>query len=466
MKSLLKNGLAWTVFDKLINQFLYFVVVLYIGRVIGPSDFGLIGMAAVFIILSESLVNYGLTQSLVQRNHITKVDKSTIFLTSIFFAIFIYTVLYFSAESIAEFYDKDELTGVIRSLLLIVILNSINVVPKAILMIELRYNKIAIANSVATITSSLIALYLLNSGYSYWAFVYFNITKALVNTAVCWGLSKWRPTWDFSYDVLKSLAKYSIYLSLSGILSSIVNNSYIILIGKFFNSFNVGVFSQANNTTTMLSGVIISITQAVSFPILSKFKLNKNEFNENFTAILSINTLITLPTLIGFSLVTKEFTYIFLGEEWVDIVPLLSLFAVAKIFSSISNVNINAMNALGRSDLFFKSDLLKVPFVLSGIMLGVLHHDLIYLGWALLITSFISYIITIYFSSKVLTVKFIEQLKCLFPFLFASIVMVPILTFVYVDNYYVSLVIKIALGGLVYIATLFLSHRANLWNFK
>ncbi|HHI5049760.1 TPA: oligosaccharide flippase family protein, partial [Vibrio parahaemolyticus] len=79
MKSLLKNGLAWTVFDKLINQFLYFVVVLYIGRVIGPSDFGLIGMAAVFIILSESLVNYGLTQSLVQRNHITKVDKSTIF---------------------------------------------------------------------------------------------------------------------------------------------------------------------------------------------------------------------------------------------------------------------------------------------------------------------------------------------------------------------------------------------------
>ncbi|HHX8365580.1 TPA: oligosaccharide flippase family protein, partial [Vibrio alginolyticus] len=217
---MLKNGLAWTVFDKLINQFLYFVVVLYIGRVIGPSDFGLIGMAAVFIILSESLVNYGLTQSLVQRNHITKVDKSTIFLTSIFFAIFIYTVLYFSAESIAEFYDKDELTDVIRSLLLIVILNSINVVPKAILMIELRYNKIAIANSVATITSSLIALYLLNSGYSYWAFVYFNITKALVNTAVCWGLSKWRPTWDFSYDVLKSLAKYSIYLSLSGMLSS------------------------------------------------------------------------------------------------------------------------------------------------------------------------------------------------------------------------------------------------------
>lgn len=460
MNNKIKFGLVWNILDKLINQLLYFLILIYIGKIIGPYSFGLIGVASVFITLSESLINYGFSQALIQKNKINNIDSSTIFYTSLASSLVIYISFFILSERIALFYNMPELSKIICILLTIIIVNSISVVPKAILLIDFRYHLITVSNCIATIVSSAVAIYLLNSGYSYWSFVYFNVIRATLNVLFIFYFAKWLPSLIFSFLSLKEFARFSIFLSLSGILSSLVNNAYVLLIGKYFNSFNVGLFTQANNISSMLSGVLTSIIQGVAFPTLSKSKQNSASFERDFITLFKANVLLTLPVLVGFCLISNEFIYIFLGSDWNSLAPILNLFALAKIFSSLSIVNINAMNAVGRSDIFFISDLLKLPIIFLGIIISI-QFSLYYVSLSFLITSVISYIITVFFSKKVINTTFFRQIKMMAPFVFSTLLMYIIVSSVQLENIYFSIISKITSGFLIYTLSLISFYKLD-----
>ncbi|EKT63113.1 oligosaccharide flippase family protein [Providencia alcalifaciens] len=455
MNKIIKHGLIWSLLDKIINQIIYFFILIYIGKVIGPSAFGLIGIASVFIALTESLVNYGFSQALIQKNNINPIEKSTIFFSSLVFSTILYLIFFFSSGEISEYYELPDLKNIICVLLIVIIFNSINVVPRSILLIEFKYNLIAISNCIATIISAIAAILLLNEGFSFWAFVYFNLLRTAINTTFNFIFSKWVPSLSFSLDSLKYFARYSIFLSLSGILSAFVNNAYILFIGKYLNTFNVGLFTQSNNISSMLSGVLTSIIQNIAFPILSKSKKNHKQFESDLISILKSNMLISLPVLVGFCLVSKEFTYIFLDDNWGEIIPILNIFAISKIFTSLSIVNINTMNAVGRSDLFFLSDLIKTPIIFIGIFISI-EHGLYYLSLSFLITSVISYIITVIFSNHVVKFSLQTQLSHILPFVISTIIMYFIVREIHIEDNLKSLLIKIFIGAISYFTTLIL----------
>ena len=188
------TGIYWSLIDKVINQLFYALVIIFLANKLGPEAFGLIGMLTVFVLMSESIVNCGFAQALVQRSKkVTTEEESTVFYINLFIAIVLYLILFFVAPYIAIFYNETELIEISRVLFLALIINAFSIVPRAKLTIKVDFRSQAIANLVGTIIGSIVAVIMASHNYGYWALVGLSLVKGIGVTIGLWIYSKWRP---------------------------------------------------------------------------------------------------------------------------------------------------------------------------------------------------------------------------------------------------------------------------------
>jgi len=456
LKSKAIEGLLWSLLDKLINQLGFLVVTLYLARIIGPKSFGLIGMLTIFILLFESIVNNGFSQALVQKSKdLTEEDSSTIFYVNLFWGVFIYIVFYFLAPFIADFYRQDILVEISRVLFLVVIVNSLSVVARAKLTINIDFKSLTIASSISISISSVFAIWLALKGYKYWSLVWFILLKAIFNTIGLWFFCKWLPKFIFSKKSFTSLFKFGSNLMIAGLISTFVNNLYVALVGRYFGVTDVGYFTKATYLTNKLSGVISSTLQGVTYPIMTSIKDQKERLVNVYKQLISITMIVSLPIFVGFMAVAENFVNIFLGKEWIAIVPLLIALSFARVITPISSINMNILNAIGRSDLFLKVDLIKLPMTLIALFIA-LPFGIKTLAWSMACTSAIAFFINAYYPYKLFDFGPIKQLKIAFNYILASIVMYFSIILLNIDGGILELIIKIITGMVVYIFFLFL----------
>lgn len=459
LKSQAIHGLSWSLADKLINQLGSLAVIIYLARLIGPESFGFIGMLMIFILLAESVVSGGFMQALVQRsNDLTETDSSTIFYVNMLWGIGMYVVLYVSAPFIAEFYRQPVLEEISRILFLVVIINSLSIVARAKLTISIDFKSQTIVSTIATLFSSIITIWIAYLGYGYWALVWLILLKATLNTIGLWFFCRWLPKLIFSKDSLKSLLKFGSYLMIAGFVTTFVNNLYIALVGRYFNPISVGYFTQATNLTNALSGVISSTLQGVTYPIMTSVKEDKERLVSIYKQLISITMLVSLPVLVGFAAIADSFVKLFLGDEWLPAIPLIIALSLARTITPISAINMNILNAIGRSDLFLKVDLSKLPMTLAALFIA-LPFGIEALAWAMVCTSFIAFFINAYYPYKLFDFGPIKQLKIAFNYILASGVMYLAVIFIDIGAGILELIVKIILGIIVY--SLFLWLRKD-----
>jgi len=426
------------------------MITLYLARVIGPESFGFVGMLMIFILLAESVVNGGFSQALVQKsNHLTEEDASTIFYVNLIWGVFVYILLYFSAPYIAEFYKQPELIDISRILFLVVIINSFTVVVRAKLTIKIDFKSQAIAGTLATLFSSIFSIWLVEFDYGYWSLVYYILSKSILNSIILWFFCKWLPQFIFSSNSLRSLFKFGSYLMIAGFVATFVNNLYVALVGKYFNATSVGYFTQATTLTNALSGVISSTLQGVTYPIMTSVKEDKERLVNIYKQLISITMLVSLPLLIGFAGISDSFVKVFLGDEWLPTIPLLVALSFARAITPISAINMNILNAVGRSDLFLKIDLLKLPMTLLALFIA-LPFGIEALAWAMVCTSFIAFFINAYYPYKLFNFGAIQQLKIASNYILSSILMYVIMNMIDIELEVLNLIVKIAIGIIVY----------------
>lgn len=457
------TGFIWSASDKLINQLGYLGVTVFIARLIGPESFGFIGMLTIFMLLAESVVSNGFSQALVQRSQqLTEEDSSTIFYVNFAWGIAMYLLLYFCAPLIASFYNQPLLVDISRVLFIVVIINSLTVVARAKLTIDIDFKSQAIASTFSTLFSSIIGIYLAIKGYEYWALVWLLITKAILNSLGLWFFCRWLPKFVFSLRSFKSLFAFGSNLMLAGLVATFVNNLYVALVGRYFNATQVGYFTQATNLSNYLSGFISSTLQGVTYPIMTSVKNDRERLVNIYTQLISITMLVSVPLLIGFAAVSEDVVRIILGDEWLPVVPVLIALCFARTITPISSINLNILNAIGRSDLFLKVDLSKLPMTLAALFIA-LPYGIEGLAWAMVCTSFIAFFINAYFPSKLFGFGGIAQLKVAYKYIIAATVMYFAVSQVSIsDSLWLTLVAKITLGGLIYPALLIIMRDAFL----
>lgn len=450
------NGFAWSASDKLINQLGYLSVTVFIARTIGPENFGLIGMLTIFILLAESVVSNGFAQALIQRsNLLTEEDASTIFYVNLVWGLSMYLLLYSTAPFIADFYNQTQIIEISRVLFVVVLINSLSIVARAKLTIDIDFKSQAIASTASTLISSIVGVYLALDGYGYWALVWLLISKAIFNTIGLWLFCRWLPKLVFSISSFKLLFRFGSNLMLAGLVATFVNNLYIALIGRYFNPVQVGYFTQATNLSNYLSQFVSSTLQGVTYPIMTSVKEDRSRLVNIYTQLISITMLISLPLLIGFAAVADDFILLALGNEWLPVVPVLIALCFARAITPISAINMNILNAVGRSDLYLRVDLSKLPMTLLALFIA-LPYGIEGIAWAMVCTTVISFFINAYYPGKLFGFGSIKQLKVAYKYMLASAFMYFSIGQIDTpDNLWLSMAVKISVGAIIYIAVIY-----------
>lgn len=449
------QGFIWSISDRLINQLGYLAVTVYIARLIGPESFGLIGMLTIFMLLAESAVNNGFTQALIQRSQqLTEADASTIFYVNFGWGVAVYALLYFIAPYIADFYSEPVLVEISRVLFVVILINALSVVARAKLTINIDFKSQAIVSTISTFCSSIVGIYLALEGYGYWSLVWLLIVKSSISALGVWFFCRWLPKFTFSVESFKSLFKFGSNLMLAGFVATFVNNLYVALVGRYFNAAQVGYFTQATTLSNNLSQLISSTLQGVTYPIMTSVKEDNQRLVNIYTQLISITMLVSLPMLIGFAAVAEDFVKLTLGKDWLPVIPVLVALCFARTITPISAINLNILNAVGRSDLFLKVDLSKLPMTLVALFIAM-PYGIEGLAWAMVCTSFIAFFINAYFPGKLFGFGGIAQLRVAYKYIIASAIMYFAVSLISISySLWLNLIVKIFIGAVIYFAVL------------
>jgi O-antigen/teichoic acid export membrane protein len=289
-------------------------------------------------------------------------------------------------------------------------------------------------------------------GFGVWALVGQSIIRTILYNIVLWYGSKWKPTIVFSMTSFRELFGFGSKLLLAGSVAIVVNNMYSILIGKFFSSKEVGYYTRGIQYTDLVSSTVTSILQSVTFPILSSVQADRERMIRIYKRIFRSTAFFIFPTMTLFALLSEPFVRFLLTEKWIPIVPLLQWLCFAKLVTPISSLNLNILNAMGRSDLFLKIDLSKVPMVLIALVVTVPYGiNVVVIGN--FITTFIAFFFNAYYPGKLLNFGATKQIKEMKSIFFATIGM-GILVYLTIQFFETDL-LKLIIGGIVGIISYF-----------
>lgn len=452
-----KIGVFWNFIEKFFLQIVSFVLNIILARLLSPEDYGVIGLLTIFITISQVFVDSGFSRALIQKQNKEEIDFSTTFIFNISTSVILYVILYFASPFIAKFYETPELVNLQRVLFLVIIFNSFFVVQNAKLQIKIDFKSIAIVNSISTILSGGCAIFFAYRGFGPWALVIQTLSKSIFSSLLYWIIGKWVPKTFFSFTSFKQLFSFGSKLLFSGLLSTSVGSLYRLIIGKIYSTEKLGFYTRAVQFPDIVSGTITSVLNTVTFPLMSSLQDSSEDLISTFRRIIKITSMFVFPAMVGLSMLSEPIILVLLGEKWAFAAELLFWLCFAEIFSTHNGLNMNLLNAIGRSDLFLKVDLIKYPFMfLTMAITFPISLKAVVIGRA--IVAFVYFYINTYMIGKLYKYGALKQLLDSWKYIISTIIMaiiVKIVDFLIVSNIY-SLFSGIIVGGVTYMLCLYI----------
>lgn len=410
LKSKLFVGIFWNSFEKISVKGVSFVLGIVLARLLSPSDYGMIGMLALFISLSQIFIESGFAKALIQKKECSDIDYSTAFYTNIVIAIFMYFVMYNVAPFIAIFYNEPMLKNLLRVLSVNFVLSSFNIVHRAKLMVLVDFKSLAKINFMGTFIGGIVGILLAYNGMGVWALVAQTIFNTLTMLLLFPFFSKWKPLLTFSKMSFLQLFKFGHKLLISSVMSIIFNNASTIGIGKLFTKSDVGFYTRAVQLSELINTVICEVIGTVTFPFMSKYQDDKNRLLILYKKALYHTAMVSMPIMVLISILAKPLVLLLFTEKWLPCVFLLQILCLARMFTPMTSLNLNLLNAIGRSDLYLKLDFIKIPLAILRLLITIpMGVTAVVIGE--LVDTFICFFINAYYSKKKFNYGAIEQFK-------------------------------------------------------
>lgn len=408
------SGVIWSSIDNFAKQGIVFIVGIILARLLEPEDFGLIGMIAIFIAVSETIVRSGFTEALIRKNNCTQADYSTVFYYNLVVGVFFYVVLYFFSPSISRFFEEPQLKSILRVLSLILIINSISIIQMAILTKRVDFKLLTRVSIFSSGISGILAIYLAYKGFGVWSLVVMRLVMQGLNSLFLWVWNKWRPSLLFSIDSFRELFGFGSKLLASGLLHTIYENVYYLIIGKYFSAAQLGYFTRAKLFSDFPSRNINMVMGRVTYPILAQIQDDPEKLREAYRRIIKSIMYITFALMLGLSAVAEPLILTLIGEKWRQSIIYLQLFCFASMLYPLHALNLNMLKVKGRSDLFLKLEIIKkllaIPVIVIGVVFGIK-----YMIIGLIFNSFIGYFLNSYWSGKLIGYSSMDQVKDITP---------------------------------------------------
>lgn len=446
------SGIVWSSIERFSVQGVQLLVTLVMARLLSPEEYGLIGMLAIFIAVSQSFIDSGFSNALIRKIDRDETDFSTVFYFNIVVGIVCYLILFFSAPLIARFYNQPILIPLTRVLSINLFINSLTVVQRAKLTIKVDFKTQAEASFLAVIISGITGITMAYKGCGVWALATQQIVNGGINMVALWIMAHWKPKLVYSWKSFKELFSFGSKLLLSGLIDTTYINIYLIVIGKVFSAADLGYYTQAHKLSEFPSSNLTGIMGRVSYPILCSIQEDDERLRNVYRQYLKLSAFVIFPLMVGLSALAEPTIKLLLGEKWLPAVPLLQLLCFSMMWYPIHAINLNLLKVKGRSDLFLRLEIIKkavgvtimvitIPFGVAAMCAGGIVSSIFCLG------------INTYYTGKLIQVGFIRQMKDLMPTLIQSLLMGALvygLTFLF-DSTIVDISIGVSVGVLFYI---------------
>ena len=423
------------------------------ARILTPEDYGLVGMLAIFLAVSQSLIDSGFSQALIRKMDRTEIDNCTVFYFNIVVGLVLYLILYFLAPLVAKFYDAPAITSIMRVICISVIINSLVVVQRALYTVNIDFKTQAKASLSAAIVSGIIGITMAYKGFGVWSIVTQQLTNLGINAGLLWLFSKWRPRLLYSWKSFRELFSFGSKLMLSGLLDTLYKNIYTLVIGKVFNASSLGHYTRAHQFADFPSSNLTGIMQRVTYPVLCNIQEDDERLKNVYRRFLKLSAFIIFPLMLGLSAVSEPFVEIFIGRQWSYCSSLLQILCFSMMWFPIHAINLNLLQVKGRSDLFLRLEVIKKTIGIA-ILCVTIPMGLTVMCFGQIISSIVALIINTYYTGKLIDIGFFKQMKDLLPITLLSLAMFAVVLAVVnlIDDIHLQLVCGIIVGTATYIS--------------
>ena len=414
------HGAKWSFIDNISNSGVTFLVGLILARLLTPAEYGIMAMIAIFIAVSNSIVDSGFSNALIRKVRIEKVDYNTVFLFNLIVSIVLYILLYVAAPAISLFFKEPVLIDVLRVIGLILIVNALGIIPRTILVRGIDFKTQTKVSIISSVSSGLVGVGMAIVGFGVWSLVWQQLSRQILNSLFLWIFCKWMPQWEFSVKSFKEMFGFGYKLLLSGLLDTLYKNVYYVVIGRCYSSAQLGQYTRAEQFNTIFSSNLTSIVQRVSYPVLSSIQEEPERLREAYRQIIKTTMLVTFACMLGLAAVARPLIIILIGEKWLTAVSFLQIICFSGMLYPLHAINLNILKVKGRSVLFLKLKIIKKILAIGPIALGVF-GGIECMLWGSVLNSFVAYFLNSYYSADLINYPTVKQIKDILPTFCVSI---------------------------------------------
>lgn len=397
-----------------------FIVGIILARLLSPQEYGLIGMTAIFTAISQTFVDSGFSAALIRKKTCTNVEFSTVFYYSIVASIIIYALLYLVAPYISNFFGEEQLTSLIRVISLNIIVLASSQIQRSILIKRIEFKRLTIITVVSMVFAGFISINMALHGYGVWSLAVLLLARNTFISILVWLTGSWKPSLVFSIAAFKELFGFGSKILASALINSAYENTYSIIIGKYFSVSDLGFYSRARRFSDLVGKNVNSIVQRVSFPVMASISDDIPRLRRTTRSLIISSVQLTSFFSLIMAGSSPALIPALLGSQWSPSIPYLQLLSFASILFPVHSLNLNILKVMGRSDLFLKIEvykkLLAIPTIFIGILFGIL--PMLYM---IVFSSVVAFYINASYSGKLIGYSTKQQIKDIIPGILLSL---------------------------------------------
>ena len=433
-------------------QLVSFVVSVVLARLLEPSLYGSIALVTAITTILQVFVDSGMANALIQKKDTDELDYSSVFYFNLVFCLLLYAGLFFAAPLIGSLYQDPGLTPVVRVLGITVVVSGVKNVQQAYVSKTMQFRRFFFATLGGTLLSAVVGIVMAYMGFGVWALVFQQLVNVTVNTAILWLTVGWRPKRMFSFPRLGVLVSYGWKLLASALLDTVYLKAYQFIIGLRYSESDLAFYNRGDQMPNLVVENINASIDSVLLPVLSAEQDHKGHVREMTRRAVKISTYIMLPLMTGLAVCAEPLIRLLLTAKWMPCVPYLQVFCMIYAFYPLHTANLNAIKAVGRSDLFLKLELIK-KVLETAVLLLTMRYGVMAMALGQLFSATVSIVINAWPNRRLLDYSCLLQLRDILPALglaaLMGAVIWPVALLGLAD--WLTLLIQVPLGVLVYL---------------
>nr|WP_317430051.1 lipopolysaccharide biosynthesis protein [uncultured Mitsuokella sp.] len=453
----------WKFAERCGSQAISFIVSIILARLLMPSDYGTVALIMVFLTILQVFADSGFGLALIQKKAADDLDFSSVFFVNVVIGLLLYGIMWIAAPAIAQFYEMADLTPLVRVMSLVLLINALRNVQQAYVSKHMIFKRFFYATLSGSMVSAVVGIAMAYMGFGVWALVAQQLTNNAIGTAVLWYTVQWRPKLMCSFERLKGLFAFGWKMLTSALLDTGYQQLWQLIIGKIYSPSDLAFFNQGQKFPNLIVTNINASIDSILLPTMANEQDNRARVRDMTRRAIKTSIFIMAPMMMVLAFSSVNVVTLVLTEKWLPCVPFLCIFCINYMFWPVHTANLNAINALGRSDIFLKLEIIKKIMGLN-ILFYTMQHGVLTMAYGMLVSGVISQIINSWPNRKLLGYGYLHQLRDLLPSILLAVLSgcVSYGMGMFSMPLGLLLALQITAGGLTYLVLSYIFHIDSL----